>query len=108
VQKHDEKKNHGAQECCGEPGVFLEDNTYGGGGEGDADEIDPEEMRGNPGGDAGGHKAGDREVFSGEDGQGNGVKEAAKGKSLSRPRACGTSFLRMKGRPMASRARPSK
>ena len=43
----------------------------------DANEIDPKKMPGNPGRDAGSHKGGDREVFSGESGQGDGVKEAA-------------------------------
>jgi len=82
VQKHDKKKNHGAQESCGEPGIFLEDNTEGGSDVSDANEIDPKKMRWNPGGDAGGHKGGDREVFSGKGGQGDGVKEAAEGHEL--------------------------
>ena len=77
VQKHDKKKNHGAQECSGEPSVFFEDNTESGGDVSDANEIDPKKMRGNPGGDAGSHEGGDREVFSGEGGEGDGVKEAA-------------------------------
>jgi len=77
VEQHNEEKDHAAQKCCGQLRVFLDHDAQGCGNQGDTHQIDPKQMRRNPGGDHGGHQPANGEVFPCENSQGNGVEETA-------------------------------
>ena len=78
VEQHNEEKDHSAQERFGQLRVFLDHDAKGCGDQSHANEIDQKNMRWYPGGHASGHQLGEGEVFPCENGQGDGVEEAAK------------------------------